>query len=101
MQSNSYANSCFSICAARCGMDDEEFGLIGGSCIIGPDGRIIAEAQSEDDEIVYAEIDLAKCRPGKETVRMPFIHKSVCGQANGVFRHSTSGDIVGRNFTGD
>lgn len=68
MQSNSYTNSCFSVCAARCGMDDNEFGLIGGSCIVGPDGRVIAKAQTEDDEIVYAEIDLAVCRPGKETV---------------------------------
>lgn len=68
MQSNSYTNSCFSVCAARCGLDDDEFGLIGGSCIIGPDGRIVAEAQSEDDEVVFAEIDLGNCRPGKETV---------------------------------
>lgn len=68
MQSNSYTNSCFSICAARCGMDDDEFGLIGGSCIIGPDGRIIAEAQTEEDELIFAEIDLTACRPGKETV---------------------------------
>lgn len=68
MQSNSYTNSCFSICAARCGMDDNEFGLIGGSCIVGPDGRIVAEARSEDDEVVLAEIDLEDCRPGKETV---------------------------------
>lgn len=68
MQSNSYTNSCFSVCAARCGMDDEKFGLIGGSCIVGPDGRIIAEAQTEKDELVFAEINLAACRPGKETV---------------------------------
>ncbi|KAK5940040.1 hypothetical protein PMZ80_007458 [Knufia obscura] len=71
MQSNSYTNSCFSICAARCGLDDDEFPLIGGSCIIGPDGRIIAEAQTEDDEVVFAEIDLAACRPGKQTVGDP------------------------------
>lgn len=68
MQSNSYTNSCFSVCAARCGLDDDVFGLIGGSCIIGPDGRVIAEAHSEDDEVVFAEIELAACRPGKETV---------------------------------
>lgn len=70
MQSNSYTNSCFSVCAARCGLDDDTFGLIGGSCIVGPDGRIIAEAQSEEDELVFAEIDLADCRAGKETVSL-------------------------------
>lgn len=68
MQSNSYTNSCFSVCAARCGLDDNTFGLIGGSCIIGPDGRIIAEAKTEEDEVVFAEIDLTDCRSGKETV---------------------------------
>ncbi|KAK5095566.1 hypothetical protein LTR70_003489 [Exophiala xenobiotica] len=67
MQSNSYTNSCFSVCAARCGLDDNEFPLIGGSCIVGPNGRIIAEAQTEEDEVIFAEIDLTGCRPGKET----------------------------------
>ena len=71
MQSNSYTNSCFSICAARCGLDDDQFPLIGGSCIIGPDGKIIAEAETEGDEIVFANIDLAACRPGKENVSAP------------------------------
>lgn len=68
MQCNSYTNSCFSVCAARCGVDDDAFPLIGGSCIVGPDGRIVAEAQTEEDEVVIADIDLADCRPGKETV---------------------------------
>ena len=65
MQSNSYTNSCFSVSAARCGKDDGKYGLIAGSCITDPDGRIIAQAKTESDEVIYAECDLELCRPHK------------------------------------
>ena len=65
MQANSYTNSTFSICAARAGLDDGKYPLIGGSCIVDPEGKIVAEAKTQDDEIVIAEIDLDLCRPGK------------------------------------
>lgn len=97
MQSNSYTNSCFSVCAARCGMDDNEFGLIGGSCIISPDGRIIAEAQSEDDEVVFAEIDLEDCRPGKETVSVSMSYRYEFCADMLALRHSILVDIVDQN----
>ncbi|GJC83663.1 N-carbamoyl-D-amino acid hydrolase [Colletotrichum liriopes] len=66
MQAHSYTNACFSISAARCGLDDGKYDLIGGSCITGPEGELIAEASTTEDEIVYAEINLDDCRPGKE-----------------------------------
>lgn len=72
MEYNSYTNSCFSISAARSGLDEGKFGLIGGSSIVGPDGHTIAEAKSTEDEVVIADIDLARCRPGKETVGFCF-----------------------------
>ncbi|GJD04105.1 carbon-nitrogen hydrolase [Colletotrichum higginsianum] len=59
MQAHSYTNACFSISAARCGLDD-------GNCITGPEGELIAEASTTEDEVVYAEINLDACRPGKE-----------------------------------
>ncbi|KAF2163111.1 hypothetical protein M409DRAFT_68733 [Zasmidium cellare ATCC 36951] len=65
MQSNSYMNATFSVCAARCGMDDDKYNLIGGSCIIDPEGKILAEAKTKGDEVVFAEIDLDACRQGK------------------------------------
>jgi predicted amidohydrolase len=65
MQSNSYMNSCFSVSAARCGKDDGKYGLIGGSCITDPDGRIVAESKTEEDEVIFAECDLELCRPHK------------------------------------
>ena len=65
-QANSYMNACFSISAARCGLDDGKHDLIAGSCIVSPEGHVLAEAGTEEDEIVVAEIDLAECRQGKE-----------------------------------
>ncbi|KAI5357503.1 Putative carbon-nitrogen hydrolase, asp/Glu/hydantoin racemase [Septoria linicola] len=65
MQSNSYMNATFSVCAARCGMDDGKYSLIGGSCIVNPEGNILAEAKTKEDEVVFAEIDLDACKQGK------------------------------------
>ncbi|MCJ1393247.1 hypothetical protein MMC18_006119 [Xylographa bjoerkii] len=69
MQSNSYMNGCFSISAARAGLDDGKYDLIGGSAIVSPEGHILVEAKSKDDEVIVAEIDLEDCRQGKEKVR--------------------------------
>ena len=66
MQANSYMNSCFSLSAAKAGLEDGKHGLIGGSCITSPGGKILAEASTKGDEVVYAQIDLEECRAGKE-----------------------------------
>lgn len=71
MQGNSYMNSCFSISAAKAGLEDGKYDLIGGSCITSPEGHILAEAKGKGDEIVFAEIDLQDCRQGKEKVSRP------------------------------
>ncbi|KAH9825921.1 N-carbamoyl-D-amino acid hydrolase [Teratosphaeria destructans] len=65
-QANSYMNACFSISSARCGLDDGRYDLIGGSAIVSPEGHVVAEAKTTEDELVVAEIDLAECRQGKE-----------------------------------
>lgn len=65
-QANSYMNACFSISVARCGLDDGKYDLIAGSAICSPEGHIVAEAKTEEDELVVAEIDLSECRQGKE-----------------------------------
>ncbi|KAK0260783.1 hypothetical protein LTR91_018023 [Friedmanniomyces endolithicus] len=65
-QANSYMNACFSISAARCGLDDGKYDLIAGSAIVSPEGHVISEAKTTGDELVVAEIDLEDCRQGKE-----------------------------------
>ncbi|SPO01865.1 related to N-carbamoyl-D-amino acid hydrolase [Cephalotrichum gorgonifer] len=66
MTGNSYMNSCFSVSAGKAGVEDEKFSLIAGSMITSPDGYVLAEAKTKGDEIVFAEIDLDDCLPGKE-----------------------------------
>ncbi|KAF2691580.1 carbon-nitrogen hydrolase [Lentithecium fluviatile CBS 122367] len=66
MKAHSYTNACFSVSAARCGLDDGKYDLVGGSTIIGPNGKIIAESKTEEDEIIIADCDLDLCSPGKK-----------------------------------
>ncbi|PSN69806.1 carbon-nitrogen hydrolase [Corynespora cassiicola Philippines] len=65
MQAHSYTNACFSVSAARCGLDDGKYDLVGGSAIVGPDGKIIVESTTEEDEVIVADCDLDWCIPGK------------------------------------
>lgn len=66
MQSNSYMNSCFSVSAARCGLDDGKYDLIAGSSVVDPTGRILGETTEKEDELLVVEIDLDQVRAGKE-----------------------------------
>jgi predicted amidohydrolase len=44
--------------AAKCGKEDG-FHMIGGSAIVAPTGEITAQAQSEEDELIFTNADLA------------------------------------------
>lgn len=61
-QAGSYQNGLWSLHVAKCG-DENGQGLIGGTMVVDPLGRVVAEAQTKDrDELVAATIDLALCR---------------------------------------
>jgi predicted amidohydrolase len=64
-QANAYMNATWAIAVAKAGSEDGS-GLIGGSCIVDPNGRIVAEAQTLADEIIVADLDLDLCRQGKD-----------------------------------
>ena len=64
-QANAYMNATWAVAVAKAG-DEDGSGLIGGSCIVDPNGRIVAEAKTLADEIIVADIDLDACRQGKE-----------------------------------
>jgi N-carbamoyl-D-amino-acid hydrolase len=64
-QANAYMNATWAIAVAKAGNEDGS-GLIGGSCIVDPNGRIVAEAQTLSDEIIVADLDLDICRQGKD-----------------------------------
>jgi predicted amidohydrolase len=58
LQASAYQNSVWIAAAAKAGLEDGSH-LIGGSAIVSPTGEIVALAQSEDDEVIFCEADLA------------------------------------------
>ncbi|KAK8076063.1 hypothetical protein PG994_003335 [Apiospora phragmitis] len=67
-QAGSYQNGLWGLHVAKCG-DENGQRLIGGSMIVDPLGRIVAEARTADrDELVVATIDLALCRRPRDRV---------------------------------
>lgn len=64
MQAGAYQNSTFVVGVAKAGREDG-VDLMGGSCIIHPDGRVIAETSGVDDEIAVADCNLDDCLNGK------------------------------------
>ena len=63
-QANAYMNATWTVCVAKAG-DEDGSGLIGGSCIVDPNGRIVAQTTTLADEVVVADCDLDLCRQGK------------------------------------
>jgi predicted amidohydrolase len=57
LQANAYQNALWVAAAAKCGEEDG-FHMIGGSTIVAPTGEIVAQAQSECDEVIFANCDL-------------------------------------------
>ena len=60
------------------------------SCIIGPSGEILAEAKTDGDELVIADIDLDICKNYKETLfdfaryRRPEAYKAITNQTGAI-----------------
>jgi predicted amidohydrolase len=66
MQAGAYQNATWVVGAAKAG-DEDGFGMLGGSCIIAPTGEIVAQALTEEDEVVSYNCDLDLGRYLKET----------------------------------
>jgi predicted amidohydrolase len=76
-QANAYMNATWAVTTAKAGVEDGA-GLIGGSCIVDPNGRIAAEAKTLEDEVVIADCDLDMCRQGKEKMFNFAEHRRPC-----------------------
>ena len=63
-KANAYMNATWAVSVAKAGVEDGA-GLIGGSCIVDPNGRAVAEAKGLGDEVIVADIDLDACQQGK------------------------------------
>ena len=64
-RANAYMNATWAVTVAKAG-DEDGSGLIGGSCIVHPNGHIVAKAKSLGDEIIIADVDFDACKQGKE-----------------------------------
>jgi hypothetical protein len=64
-QANAYMNATWAVAVAKAGVEDGA-GLIGGSCIVDPNGLVVAQARGLGDEVILAEVDFDACRQGKE-----------------------------------
>lgn len=64
-QANAYMNATWAVMVAKAG-DEDGSSLIGGSCIVDPNGCIVAETVTLADEVVVADCDLDLCRQGRE-----------------------------------
>ena len=62
MRAGAYANLCFVVGVAKAGIEDG-VELIAGSCVIDPQGQVLARAATPGDELVVARIDLDQMAP--------------------------------------
>lgn len=89
VQANAYMNATWAVAVAKAGVEDGA-GLIGGSCIVDPNGRIVAETQGLGDELIVADCDLDLCIQGKTKMfdfaahRRPEAYRAIAEQAGAI-----------------
>lgn len=66
MQAGAYQNSTWVVGVAKCGLE-EGVDMMAGTCIISPEGIIVAETQTISDELIVADCDLDQSLVGKRT----------------------------------
>ena len=67
LQAGAYQNATWVVAVAKAGAEDGHH-LMGGTVIVDPDGHIVAEAKSEDDELIVHPCDLDATVFGKTTI---------------------------------
>lgn len=86
LRAGAYQNACFVVASAKAGTE-EGCAHMAGSLIIAPTGEILAKAQSADDEVVSAQIDLDDCAFYKRGLfdfaahRRPEAYQLICERA--------------------
>lgn len=67
IQAGAYQNATWAVAVAKAGVEDGHE-LMGGSCIVSPQGEIVALASTVEDELIVADCDLDLCQFGKSTI---------------------------------
>ncbi|MEK9671449.1 MAG: N-carbamoyl-D-amino-acid hydrolase [Rhodospirillaceae bacterium] len=75
MQAGAYQNATWVVGVAKAGEEAPGYHLMGGSCIIDPDGRIVALAETDDDEVIVHDCDLDACKFLKESTFNFAVHR--------------------------
>ena len=89
VQAGAYQNATFAVAVAKAGTEDGNE-LFGHSIIVNPQGEILAQATSWDDEVIVADCDLEACRLGRTTIfafdkhRRPEAYTSITAQTGAV-----------------
>ena len=76
LQAGCYQNATFGVATAKAGTEDGHE-LFGHSIIVNPQGEIMAQATSWDDELIVADCDLDMCRLGRSTIFNFAAHRRV------------------------
>ena len=89
IQAGCYQNACFAVATAKAGTEDGNE-LFGHSIIVNPQGEIIAQAGTWDDELITAELNLDMCTLGRTTIfaferhRRPEAYRRITDQVGAV-----------------
>src|SRR5919107_1838211 len=67
LQAGAYQNATWVVAVAKAGTEDGHH-CMGGTCIVNPDGEVVAELEGEEDGILVHDCDLDATRFGKETI---------------------------------
>ena len=89
IQAGCYQNACFAVATAKAGTEDG-CELFGHSIIVNPQGEIIAQAGTWDDELITADLNLDMCILGRTTIfafdrhRRPEAYRRITEQVGAV-----------------
>ncbi len=89
IQAGAYQNATYAVATAKAGVEDG-CELFGHSIIVNPQGEILAQATTWDDELITADCDLDRCTLGRTTIfafdkhRRPEAYGRITGQVGAV-----------------
>ena len=85
IQAGAYQNATYAVATAKAGVEDG-CELFGHSIIVNPQGEILAQATTWNDELITADCDLDRCTLGRTTIfafdrhRRPEAYGRITGQ---------------------
>lgn len=100
IQAGAYQNATFAVATAKAGTEDG-CELFGHSIIVNPQGEIVAQATSWDDELITADCNLDQCELGRKTIfafdkhRRPEAYRRITDQVGAVVPPVWSKDAGG------